>query len=136
METKKMHHVSIVLPTAQQAQALMAMYGLEQAREGQTEYGGTILFTKAREGECPIEFVIPNGGKLAEFNNGKGGIHHICFEVKDLEVASDRLRAQGALLLEEKGVYGGPHAKCNFVRPRSSQGILVELMEINPDFPE
>lgn len=136
METKRMHHVSIVLPTAEQAHALMAMYGLEPEREGLTEYGGTIIFTKARDGECPIEFIVPSGGKLAQFNGGKGGLHHICFEVEDLRASSDELRARGALLLEEEGVYGGPHAKCNFVRPRSSQGVLVELMEIDPDFPE
>ncbi|MDL2294270.1 VOC family protein [Ruminococcaceae bacterium OttesenSCG-928-D13] len=136
METRRMHHIGIVLPSAQQAHALMEMYGLEPGREGQTEYGGAILFTKARAGECPLEFIIPSGGKLAEFNGGKGGLHHICFEVPNLAAASDELRAQGAELLEKEGVYGGPHAKCNFVRPRSSHGILVELMEISPDFPE
>ena len=137
METKRLHHVSILLPTMEQVKDFMTTYGLEIERESYTAYGGAIVFSKMRQNECPLEFIVPSGGsKLAEYNNGKGGIHHICFEVEDLELASNELRAQGAVLLEEKGVYGGPHAKCNFVRPKYSHGILVELMEVNPDFPE
>lgn len=136
MGIKRLHHIGVILPTLEQVKTFMLLYGLEVERQGQTDYGGTIIFCEAQKDESPIEFIVPNGGKLSEFNKGKGGLHHICFEVDDLEETSSQIRKSGAELLEENGVYGGPHAKCNFVRPKFSCGILVELMEINPNFPE
>ncbi len=135
MITKQLHHVGVILPSMERVEAFMAMYGLQKESQGQTDYGGEIVFATASAGDCPVEFIVPNGGKLAQFNGGKGGIHHICYEVDDLEAASARLRAQGALLLEKESVCGGPHAIINFVRPASSHGVLVELMQIDPSFP-
>ncbi|SMC81822.1 VOC family protein [Papillibacter cinnamivorans] len=131
----KMHHVGIIVPTEEKAYAFMAQYGLEAASIGETPYQAKAIFTKANGQESPIEFLIPSGGVLKEFNNGKGGIHHVCYEVEDIETACHELISQGCEMLEKAPVRAGNPGSAfentwiNFVRPKFSSGILVELWE-------
>lgn len=81
-----------------------------------------------------IELIEPLGedspihGFLAR--NPKGGQHHICFEVEDILVARDALRAKGATILgtgePRIGAHGTPIL---FLHPKDMGGVLVELME-------
>jgi len=130
MINKRLHHIGIILPTAEAAHAFMKQYGLEVEAEGETPYLARCIFTKARGEESPIEFLIPSGGPLQAFNDGKGGIHHICFEVEDIEQAANELRAMGCRMLEDEAKAAANGIKVNFIRPSSSFGILVELMEL------
>lgn len=128
---KRIHHIGIVLPTMEKVEAFMEQYGLEEDYSGYVvPYNTHYLFTKTNGNESPIEFLIPTKGVLAEFNNGKGGIHHICYEVDDVEEACKIAIAGGAEMLEKECLQVSPQMKINFVRPKYSQGILVELMEI------
>ena len=132
MVHKRMHHVGIILPDEETMRDVLEMYGLEIDYEGETPYQTRYYFTKMNPlySESPIEFLIPRGGKLAEFNNGKGGIHHICFEVDDVEAATQEFLDKGYLMLEDPCPISGGYMKINFMRPRSSHGILVEFMEL------
>lgn len=127
---KRLHHIGIVLPNLEQVHAFMTQYGLEIEREGETPYQAACIFTKAGNNESPIEFLIPSGGPLQAFNEGKGGIHHICFEVDDIEQAAGELRAMGCKLLQDEASLAEYNTKINFVRPGYSFGVLVELMEL------
>jgi len=81
-----------------------------------------------------IELIEPYGeaspihGFLAK--NPKGGQHHVCFEVEDIIVARDDMRAKGATVLgtgePRIGAHGVPVI---FVHPKDMGGVLVELME-------
>lgn len=132
MKHKRLHHIGIILPNEEALNGFLEMYGLELDYCGETPYQTKFYFTKMNQeySESPIEFLIPTGGKLSEFNHGKGGIHHICFEVDDVEKATEGYISKGYELLEEKyAISAGGRHKVNFVKPKSSFGILVELME-------
>lgn len=133
MVHKRLHHVGIILPEEQFARDIMEMYGLEAESEGMTPYDTKFIFTKLNpdESESAIEFLIPYSGVLKEYNNGKGGIAHICFEVDDVEAASAEFREKGYALLEDPcPMVEGTNMKINFVKPKSNHGILIELMEL------
>jgi len=130
MILKKLHHVGIVLPAQETADAFIEKYKLKVIRKGETPYSAKFIFAKAKGGS-QIEFIIPSGEPLKSFNGGKGGIHHLCFKVRNIEAAENYLRSVGFELLEEKAKRANRHAKINFVRPSSSFGILVELIQIN-----
>lgn len=133
MVHKRLHHVGIILPKEEYVRELMDMYGLESDNEGMTPYDTKFIFTKMNpdESESPIEFLIPYSGVLAEYNGGKGGIAHICFQVDDVEAACEEFLEKGYALLEEKcKMVEGTNMKINFVKPRSNHGILIELMEL------
>lgn len=129
---KRMHHVGIIMPTEDDVWNLMNLYGLELDCKGETPYECRYYFTKmnAAYSDSPIEFLVAQGGPLKDFNHGKGGIHHICFEVDDIDKTCEELRAKGLLLLENESQISDKTMKINFVRPKSSHGILVEFMQI------
>jgi len=66
---------------------------------------------------------------LTQFNNGKGGIHHIAFEVEDVEAARREFTEKGMEMLETKAVEGAGGIIVNFLRPRYGLGVLVEFVE-------
>ena len=130
MICKRLHHIGIILPDIRTVQAFMEQYGLEADGEGETPYQAHCIFTKAKDNESPIEFLIPTGGPLKAFNEGRGGLHHICLEVEDIEQATNELHAMGCKLLEDEAKIAERNVKVNFIRPSSSWGVLVELMEL------
>lgn len=87
------------------------------------------LFTKYGDRESPIELVIPTDGILKEYRNGKGGLHHIAFEVEDVEKARQEFADKGLEMLEDAAVPGAGGIIVNFLRPRFGFGVLVEFVE-------
>ena len=133
MTNKRLHHVGIILPSLERAYHFMAIYGLEPDYSGYVApYQAKYIFTKCGDGVCesPLELLIPEGGVLSEYNSGKGGIHHICYQVDDVDVVCAEFRGKGYGLLEETCPIVDGSMKINFVRPKYSEGILVEFMEI------
>jgi methylmalonyl-CoA/ethylmalonyl-CoA epimerase len=82
-------------------------------------------------GDVKIELVQPNDDTTgaAKFLEAKGeGFHHVCFEVPDIQVALDKLAADGLQLID-KAARKGAEGPVAFVHPKSCHGVLVELIE-------
>ncbi len=82
-------------------------------------------------GESKVELVQPTDDTtgVARFLAARGeGFHHVCLEVPDLALALADLAAQGVELVDAEPRRGaeGPVA---FIHPRSTGGLLVELVE-------
>ncbi|MDR2075379.1 MAG: VOC family protein [Desulfovibrio sp.] len=130
MKPMRIHHVGVVLPDRESVRAVMDLLGLEVDYCGFVEaYNADLIFTRHGPQESPIEFIIPRGGVLADYNNGKGGIAHIAFEVDDVEAVREEMEARGLQMLEKKAVQGTDDIVVNFLRPRHSQGILFEFVQ-------
>jgi len=130
MKILRLHHVGIVMNSLEIAEHFMQQFGLqEDYREYVKAYHAWCIFTKYSEDESPLEFVVPTEGVLTEYNKGKGGIHHIAFEVDDVEAAKAEYEARGMQMLEETAVKGAGNIIVNFLRPRYGFGVLVEFVE-------
>lgn len=130
MNRIRLHHVGIVMPDMEKAERFLEKFGLEKDyMEYVDAYQADCLFTKYQPNESPVELVIPRGGVLTGYNNGKGGIHHIAFEVDDVEAVRDSYESQGMGMLEETPVEGAGGIIVNFLRPRFGEGILVEFVQ-------
>ncbi len=67
---------------------------------------------------------------IARFIDKKGeGVHHVAFEVEDIEAEMKRLSALGFELLNEKPKKGADNKLICFLHPGSTNGILVELCQ-------
>lgn len=65
---------------------------------------------------------------IAKFLQKKGeGIHHIAFDVDDIEAEMARLKAEGFVLLNEVPKRGADNKLVCFVHPKGVNGVLVEL---------
>ena len=59
----------------------------------------------------------------------KGGIHHICFEVEDLDLALEEYRQRGVRLIDQTPRNGAKGCRVAFVHPSAAGGVLIELSE-------
>ncbi len=66
---------------------------------------------------------------MAKFIDKKGeGIHHICFEVDDVEKTASELQGKGVELVDKPRM-GAEGKKIVFLQPKSVFGVLIELKE-------
>jgi LAO/AO transport system kinase len=82
-------------------------------------------------GSPRIELLEASGpdSVIAKFIEKRGeGLHHVALKVPDLNAAIERLRAQGARLLNEPRQGAGGHTYV-FVHPSSTGGVLLELIQ-------
>jgi len=127
-------HVSIVVPDLEAAaRELSAKYGLEVGtRMVNAEQGVRLAYIDLGNGK--IELMEPSrpDSPIAKFleRNPKGGIHHFCLGVDDVEKAANAFAQNGVRVLGEgrpqRNVAGEPIA---FVHPGDFLGALVELEE-------
>jgi methylmalonyl-CoA/ethylmalonyl-CoA epimerase len=69
-------------------------------------------------------------GVISKFIEKKGeGIHHIAFEVKDIEAEMKRLSSEGFQLLNEIPKKGADNKLVCFLHPKGTNGVLVELCQ-------
>lgn len=128
----RLNHVAIAVPdlgaaTAVYRDMLGATVTVPQALP---EHGVTVVFIDT--GNTKIELLEPlgEGSPIAAFldKNPAGGMHHLCYEVDDIIVARDRLKAAGARVLGSGEPRIGAHGKpVLFLHPKDFLGTLVEL---------
>ena len=86
-------------------------------------------------GDSAIELIEPieDDSPVQRSIEARGeGIHHIAFEVEDLESQLETLKEQNITLIDEKPRPGAQGRRIAFVHPDSTGGVLVELSESLP----
>ncbi len=85
-----------------------------------------------RVGDVSIELTEPIDpiSPVAKFIEKRGeGIHHLAFRVDDLEAELLRLKAEGFTLIDETPRRGAGGSRIAFLHPKSTNGVLIELIE-------
>jgi len=85
-----------------------------------------------RQGDTKIELLesIEPDGVIARFIEKKGeGIHHVAFEVEDIEAEMNRLRTEGFTVLNETPKKGADNKLICFLHPKDTTGVLIELCQ-------
>ena len=85
-----------------------------------------------RQGETKIELLQSTtpDGVIARFIDRKGpGIHHLAFEVEDIEAEMQRLQAEGFTLLNAQPKRGADNKLVCFLHPKDTASVLVELCQ-------
>jgi len=98
-----------------------------KTEEVKSEKVNTAFF---QQGTTKIELLesLDPDGVIARYVDKKGeGVHHIAFEVTDLEAEMKRLAGEGFTLLSETPKLGADNKWICFLHPRDTNGVLVEL---------
>ncbi|HXB10738.1 MAG TPA: methylmalonyl-CoA epimerase [Bacteroidia bacterium] len=70
------------------------------------------------------------GSPIHKFIEKRGeGIHHIAFDVENIEAEMARLKKEGFVLLSDKPMPGADNKLVCFVHPKSANGVLIELCQ-------
>ena len=130
-----LNHVAIVVPDLSQASATYrdTLGATVTEPVDLPDHGVTTVFVEL--GNTKIELLHPlgEGSPIAKFleRNPDGGMHHVCYEVPDIIVARDKLKADGARVLGDGEPRIGAHGKpVLFLHPKDFCGTLVELEQI------
>ncbi|MDX1639085.1 MAG: methylmalonyl-CoA epimerase [Balneolaceae bacterium] len=85
-----------------------------------------------RTGESKVELLGATSEEsvIRKFIDKRGqGIHHVAFEVEDIETELERLQEEGFRLLNEEPVEGADNKLVAFLHPAENHGVLVEICQ-------
>jgi methylmalonyl-CoA/ethylmalonyl-CoA epimerase len=101
-------------------------YKRETVEEQQVE----TAFLKAGESKIELLGATSDSSVIEKFIAKKGeGLHHMAFEVDDIEAESERLTANGFTMINETPREGADDKRIAFLHPKNNHGVLVELCE-------
>lgn len=127
---KKISHLGVAVKDLKEAREFYrTVFGLESS-DPIIGGEGTIEVSMVEVGSTIIELLQPigNEGVMAKFLEKRGeGIHHICYEVDDINAEVASLKAKGIEVLGEPKP--GAEGMSVFLHPRGTHGVLVELVE-------
>ena len=107
-------------------------FGAEPTEPEVVEEQG-IVATMFRVGESMIELVQPTrpDTPVGKFLERRGeGVHHVAYEVEDLDAALTELKNNGVEIVDEEPRTGAGGTRVAFVHPKSAFGVLTELVEL------
>ena len=128
---KRIDHIAIVVEDIERALSLFRdMLGLELSHtETIPEQDVNIAFLPVGESEIELLEPLSADTSIAKFLAKRGeGMHHICLEVEDIDAALDGLKEKGVRPINKTAV-AGAHGRVAFIHPKSTHGVLIELLE-------
>ena len=129
--TSRLAHLGIAVLTLEAAEDIYRGLGLAVAeRVAFPQEGLRLGFISS--GGVAIELLEPQDPNtaLARFLSNRGqGVHHLAFEVPDIEQAMARAQEAGMRLIDKKPRAGTHNTKVAFIHPGSAHGVLLELVQ-------
>lgn len=128
----KINHIGIAVSSLEASipfyrdSLVMPFKGVEEVAEQK------VKVAMLQVGESKIELLEPTSpdSPIAKFLEKNGpGIHHIAYEVADIEAAIAQLKDSGARMIDEQPRNGAHGTRIAFVHPKSSGGVLTELCQ-------
>ncbi len=131
----KLNHLAIVVPD------LAAATDLYRATLGATvsepvplpDQGVTTVFVELPNTKIELLHPLGENSAVAKYlgNNPSGGMHHVCYEVADIQAAIEHMKASGARVLGDGKPSIGAHGlPVVFLHPKDFCGTLIELEEV------
>jgi len=134
MQPRRIDHVAIIVRNIEQALAFYRdILGItpRAIKEIPTEQVRIAFLPMGGPGGSEIELIEPTNpdSSLARFLEKRGeGLHHICLEVDDIDVALVDMQAKGAPVLDKQPRLAA-EGRAVFLHPRGTNGVLLELVE-------
>ena len=129
---KKVEHIGIAVKDLTNANALFeklfnqSHYKLEAVESE----GVSTSFFKVGDTKIELLQAMQPDSPNAKFIEKRGeGIHHIAFEVDDIQSEMERLQAEGFELIHTEAKDGADNKKICFLHPKSTNGVLIELCQ-------
>lgn len=129
---KKVEHIGIAVKSLENSKELFTkLFGKESYKIERVESEGvnTLFF---QLGETKIELLEAENesSPISKFIEKRGeGIHHIAYEVDNIDSEIERLKSEGFQILNEKPKDGADNKRIAFLHPKTTNGVLVELCE-------
>jgi methylmalonyl-CoA/ethylmalonyl-CoA epimerase len=132
MKLLRINHLGIASPTLDEAMGRMArLFGMDadHVEEVAEQRVRTAFFPVGPSTLEYLESTDPEG-PVGKFLEKKGpGIHHVAFEVDDVDGAVRELLAQGVRMIDKEPRAGAHGCRIAFIHPAETGGVLMELCQ-------
>ena len=130
-----LNHIAIAVPNIKSASDIWekALGAKISAPQTLAEHGVRVVFVESPNTKIELLEPLNENSPISRFleKNPNGGMHHICYEVNNLKLASQKLESVGAKILGDGQPKIGAHGKpVIFLNPKDFSGTLIELEEI------
>ena len=130
---KKINHIGIAVKNLKEAAEKYV--GLTNITDYKTEYveDQDVDVAMFKVGESQIELLqgrTENSPISKYLEKNREGLHHVAYEVEDVEKTLNELKEKGYRLIDEIPRVGAGGHKIAFVHPKSTGGVLTELIQI------
>ena len=128
----KIEHIGIAVKNLEESNALFAkLFGKPHYKMESVESEGVnTSFFKVGENKIELLEATNDTSPIAKFLSKKGeGVHHIAFDVTDIEAEIKRLQGEGFVVLNEKPKKRADNKLVAFLHPKSTNGTLIELCQ-------
>lgn len=129
---RKIEHIGIAVKSLEASNLLFEkLFGLPPYKEEEVVSEGvkTSFFMNGPNKIELLEATNPDS-PIAKFIDKKGeGIHHIAFDVYDIEEEIKRLKEEGFVVLNEVPKKGADNKLVAFLHPKGTNGVLIELCQ-------
>lgn len=132
MGLNKIEHIGIAVKNLDEAEKLYtALLGRDAYKREEVESEGVITsFFLAGENKIELLAALNEDSPIAKFIAKKGeGIHHIAFDVQNIESEIKRLEENGFTLINMQPKKGADNKLIAFLHPKSTGGVLIELCQ-------
>jgi methylmalonyl-CoA/ethylmalonyl-CoA epimerase len=129
---KKVEHIGIAVKALSTSIPLFEKLLNTTCYKTETVEGEKVNTAFFKTGETKIELLESSteDGVIAKFIAKKGeGVHHIAFDVADIESEMKRLTDEGFVLLNAVPKKGADNKLVCFLHPKSTNGVLIELCQ-------
>lgn len=129
---KKIEHIGIAVKNIESSNALFSkLFGDSHYKMETVETEGVkTSFFKVGTNKIELLEATNPDSPIAKFIEKKGeGIHHIAFEVDNLEAEVKRLKSEGFTVLNETPKKGADNKLVVFLHPKTTNGVLIELCQ-------
>jgi methylmalonyl-CoA/ethylmalonyl-CoA epimerase len=131
----KIEHIGIAVKNLEESNLLFAkLFGKSHYKiEEVASEGVNTSFFQVGDNKIELLEATNESSPIAKFLEKKGeGIHHIAFDVTDIEAEIKRLQGEGFIVLNTVPKKGADNKLVAFLHPKSTNGVLIELcQEIN-----
>jgi methylmalonyl-CoA epimerase len=128
----EVEHIGIAVPKLEDAKKIYCdILGLELTGERTLpERGVKVAFLETGNTKVELLEGIGEESFVSKFVERKGpGVHHLCFEVEDINRVMEELKRAGVRLIDETPRAGAEGKLVAFLHPKSASGVLIELTE-------
>lgn len=128
----KLEHIGIAVKSLADSDQLFArLLGNAPYKMEEVESEGVkTSFFQAGDSKIELLESTKDDSPIAKFIAKKGeGIHHLAFEVEDIEAEMKRLKEEGVRLLNEAPKPGADNKLICFLHPKDTNGVLIELCQ-------
>lgn len=129
---RKIEHLGIAVKDIDKANTLYEkLLGVAPYKQEEVE-SESVITSFFKVGESKIELLASTNedGPIGKFIAKKGeGIHHIAFDVENIEKELDRLAKEGFQIINTTPKRGADNKLVAFIHPKSTNGVLIELCQ-------